>query len=381
MIVFNDNNNFNNLVCDIPSSKPYIHNTEDKIFLTTDNCDIIITSDGTKETDANENQVTQTTDLILIDNRTDNIIKLEDFKKRDDLNNIDDNFHCSSNSLNSENLSSPMQTSTDVFLDSEILSTDVASNDSQSPKNLQNVSAVKETVFNYETNPMKTEKFDKDCFSFPKPTAYVSSDTFSNPKSDQSLLNSGDSCDSSPVHKANRDYKSGKNKCRSKKYFGVKTLQSIFSTHHGYSDVSSTASEFGEDLNMQRNISSECAEIDELRQSDAASLDENASLPKEKPEMSPQFEKNIHSILSDIFVKNFNLPETAPITKTVTQKKSSGHGQNLRVSKALRLCPNDDYLEKLENDRRKEKLLARYVYNANTCTGEGFGDPDFGTPV
>lgn len=290
------------------------------------------------------NDEIQTTDLILIDNRTDNIIKLEDFKKSNDISNIEENLNCSSNSLNSENFSSPMQTSTDVFLDSEMLSTDIASNDSQSPKNVQTSESQEAKNFR---------------FSYGKPSTYICSDTFSNPKSDQSLLNSDESCDSSPVHKLNRDYKK---KHKPKKYFGVKTLQSIFSKRDGYSDVSSTASEVGEDA----------------RPTNAEEVVDNvvALCKNNSAETTPQFEENIHNLLSEMFVKNFQPPES--VKPAGTKKYFSLHGQNLRVGKALRLCPNE---ELADNEQRKEKLLARYVYNANSCNVDGVGDPDFGTPV
>lgn len=302
----------------------------------------------------------QTTDLILIDNRTDNIIKLEDFKKSNDISNIEDNLNCSLNSLNSENFSSPMQTSTDVFLDSEILSTDIASNDSQSPKNVQ--TSDKQDVKNYK----------EFTFNYSKPNTYISSDNLSNPKSDQSLLNSDESCNSSPVHKINRDYKK---KHKPKKYFGVKTLQSIFSKHDGYSDISSTASEIGEELNNKDTKS----QSRKMTETNAEEMVDNvvALCKNSSTETTPQFEENIHNLLSEMFVKNFHPPET--MNRSIgTRKYFSLHGQNLRVGKALRLCPNE---ELTDNEQKKEKLLARYVYNANSCNVDGVGDPDFGTPV
>lgn len=289
-------------------------------------------------------QETQTSDLILIDNRTDNIIKLEDFKKTND---IEDNLNCSTNSLNSENLSSPMQTSTDMFLES----TDVASNDSQSPKIVQN---------DTENGVLEMQKFNEFCFNVSN-----SSDT----KSDKSLLNS--SSDSSPIHRTNRDYK----KRKPKKYFGVKTLQSIFSNRNGgYSDISSTASEEPKAENAMENNGEDTDANNAI-----ALLKNNAVLS----ETSPEFEENIHTFLSDLFVKNFSLPEPMSVANKSagSRRYFSLHGQNLRVGKALRLCPNDELLEKMENEQRKEKLLARYVYNANACGGDGVGDPDFGTPV
>lgn len=294
-----------------------------------------------------------TTDLVLIDNSTNNIIKLENFKKVDVFSNMNDNFNTSTNSLNSENLSSPMQTSTDVYLDSEILSTD-----SQSPKNLQLEAGAIKSNFSYE----EIGKIDD------KPKLYASNESLSNPKSDQSLLNSAESCGSSPLRKPNRDYK--KQRKQKKKYFGVKTLQSIFSKRDGYSDISTTASELGD-------------EKEEPEAKPEPAFKCNAVYA---PETSPQFEENIHNLLSDIFIKSFAANDqpaaNVSISKpTGTKKYFSLHGQNLRVGKALRLCPNEDYSDVLENEQRKEKLLARYVYNANSLNGDGVGDPDFGTPV
>ncbi|RZC33391.1 golgi-associated PDZ and coiled-coil motif-containing protein-like, partial [Asbolus verrucosus] len=338
------------------------------------NCNSNNNANPTTEINRNLNQMdfkVDTTDLVLFDNATNNVIKLEDFKKVDIID--DDNFNCSTNSLNSENFSSPMQTSADVFLDSELLSTDIASNDSQSPKNIQPDTATKPN-FTYQ----EPTNF---CM---KPQIYTSNESLSNPKSDQSLLNSGESYGSSPVHKAsNRDYKKVQRKHK-KKYFGVKTLQSIFNKHDGYSDISSTASELGEDLSV------------ETRDKVYKAIDNNKNENKEKEaayksntiyaDTSPQFEENIHNILSDIFVKNFATSEhnvaAISLNKPIgTKKYFSLHGQNLRVGKALRLCPNEDFTEQVENEQRKEKLLARYVYNANSINADGVGDPDFGTPV
>lgn len=312
------------------------------------------------EPDRNQNEFkVETTDLVLIDNATNNVIKLEDFKKVDIID--DENFNCSTNSLNSENFSSPMQTSADVFLDSELLSTDVASNDSQSPKNIQTESTTKAT-FSYQE--------PKFCS---KPQIYTSNESLSNPKSDQSLLNSAESCGSSPVHKTNnRDYKKVQRKHK-KKYFGVKTLQSIFNKHDGYSDISSTASELGDDESKDNK--------NNIKEKEGA-----FKCNTMYAETSPQFEENIHNILTDIFVKNFGSESSnvasISLTKPIgTKKYFSLHGQNLRVGKALRLCPNEDYTEQVENEQRKEKLLARYVYNANSINADGVGDPDFGTPV
>ncbi|XP_072389062.1 uncharacterized protein [Diabrotica undecimpunctata] len=314
----------------------------------------------TKNITTNNAYSVDTNDLVLIDNVTNNIIKLENFKKVDILATLENTCNTSTNSLNSENLSSPMQTSTDVYLDSEIVSTDLASNDSQSPKNVQEPFKPK---FNYDKNMVNTQQ--KSLVS--KLKNYGSNESLSNPKSDQSLLNSEDSCGSSPVHKLNREYK--KQKKHKKKYFGVKTLQSIFNKHDGYSDISTTASEFGDDPPQP-----------ELKETDIVAANHT-----KYSDISPQFEENIHSLLSDIFVKHFPVVgseqnATLNLNKTVgTKKYFSLHGQNLRVGKALRLCPNEEFTEN-DSEQRKEKLLARYVYNANS-SADGIGDPDFGTPV
>lgn len=306
-----------------------------------------------------------TNDLVLIDNVTNNIIKLENFKKVDVLSTIDNNYNTSTNSLNSENLSSPMQTSTDIYLDSEIVSTDIASNDSQSPKILQTESF--EAKFSYEDSLVSVSKTEENFTSQLK--KYISNDSLSVAKSDQSLLNSEDSCGSSPVHKPGRDYK--KQKKHKKKYFGVKTLQSIFNKHDGYSDISTTASEFGDDPPQPRQ------EIKKL---------EPEPHVQKYSDMSPHFEENIHSLLSDIFVKHFPVmssEQTASLNlnrAVGTKKYFSLHGQNLRVGKALRLCPNEELVDN-DSEQKKEKLLARYVYNSNSLSADGVGDPDFGTPV
>ncbi|XP_060517759.1 Golgi-associated PDZ and coiled-coil motif-containing protein-like [Cylas formicarius] len=289
-----------------------------------------------------------TMDLILLDNSTNNIINLGEFKKVDVLPDIESNFNCSVNSLNS-NMSSPMQTSTDVYLDSEVLSTDVTSNDSQSPKVIQTDAVKTAASFSYD-NCIKNS---------------VSIQSLSNPKSDQSLLNSDDSSSGSPVHKLNKHYK--KQKKVKKKYFGVKTLQSIFN-RQGYSDISTTASEIGDEQSLH------CEE----------NTTEASNNKPTYTDTSPQFEENVHSILSDIFLKS-NI-EPASLTKFSRQIQSSKkyfsmHGHNLRVSKAIRLCPNENLPENDDADQRKDKLLARYVYNANSVNVDGVGDPDFGTPV
>ncbi|KAL1497041.1 hypothetical protein ABEB36_008069 [Hypothenemus hampei] len=310
-----------------------------------------------------------TTELVLLDNATNNIIKLENFKKVDVFATIESNFNCSANSLISENLSSPMQTSTDVYVDSEILSTDIASNDSHSPKNLQN-DLQSSKAFNYDTNVITIENNPRNS------QIYLSNESLANNlKSDQSLLNSDEeSGSSSPIHnKQNRNYK--KQKKVRKKYFGVKTLQSIFNKHDGYSDISTTASELGE----------------ETTQEVGAKL-VNVPAPPQKPhkmekinkvvchETSPQFEEHVHNIISDILTKATPVEPILKPTLAPSKKYFSIHGQNLRVSKALRLCPNDD-LNDDQQEQRKEKLLARYVYNANSLNVDGVGDPDFGTPV
>lgn len=307
-----------------------------------------------------------TNDLILLDNVTNNIIKLEHFKKVDVFSTLDNNCNTSTNSLNSENLSSPMQTSTDVYLDSEILSTtDMASNDSQSPKNLQ-TEAGKQTF-----EKLELQKFNNISS---KPDMYHSNDSLSNPKSDQSLLNSEESCGSSPLHKVNREYK--KQRKHKKRHFGVKTLQSIFHKHDGYSDISTTASEIGDEPSSQ-----------EPKKSETRTEVVPHKSPPAYTETSPQFEENIHNLLSDIFLKSFpqnsdQMSSSISLSRSVgTKKYFSFHGQNLRVGKALRLCPNEDYSDMVESEQRKEKLLARYVYKANTLNADGVGDPDFGTPV
>uniref|UniRef100_A0A6P7HCY9 Uncharacterized protein LOC114349341 n=1 Tax=Diabrotica virgifera virgifera TaxID=50390 RepID=A0A6P7HCY9_DIAVI len=316
----------------------------------------------TKNITTNNAYSVDTNDLVLIDNVTNNIIKLENFKKVDILATLENTCNTSTNSLNSENLSSPMQTSTDVYLDSEIVSTDLASNDSQSPKNVQEPFKPK---FNYDKHNMVNTQPES---LVSKLKIYGSNESLSNPKSDQSLLNSEDSCGSSPVHKLSREYK--KQKKHKKKYFGVKTLQSIFNKHDGYSDISTTASEFGDDPPQL-----------ELKETDIVAPANHSKYS----DISPQFEENIHSLLSDIFVKHFPVVgseqnATLNLNKSVgTKKYFSLHGQNLRVGKALRLCPNEEFTEN-DSEQRKEKLLARYVYNANS-SADGIGDPDFGTPV
>lgn len=338
-----------------------------EVYKPTTTKDIKIADDlncNTNQTEEiNRNEV-DTTDLVLFDNTTNNVIKLEDFKKVDIMD--DENFNCSTNSLNSENFSSPMQTSADVFLDSELLSTDVASNDSQSPKNIQADNTTK-TNFTYQ----------EPKFCLKQSQIYTSNESL--PKSDQSLLNSGESCGSSPVHKSNnRDYKKVQRKHK-KKYFGVKTLQSIFNKHDGYSDISSTASEFGDEFSETNKPNKIVDNTNETKEKEAVLKCSTVY------DTSPQFEENIHNIISEIFVKNFapeNSVSSISLSKPIgTKKYFSLHGQNLRVGKALRLCPNEDYTEQVENEQRKEKLLARYVYNANSINADGVGDPDFGTPV
>ncbi|KAK4880020.1 hypothetical protein RN001_008166 [Aquatica leii] len=309
-----------------------------------------------------------TENLILTDNyalqQNDNQNKI-DLKKLQNC--IEENLNCSTNSLISDNLSSPMQTSTDVFLDSEILSTDAASNDSHSPKNTEKKS---------EISLLEVKRFNEFCLSY-KPTLYASNENVSNVKSDQSLLNSAESCDSSPVHKINRDYKKSTKKYKSKKHFGVKTLQSIFSRRDGYSDISSTASELGDDvvtLQDQKETFNDCSET---------VLSKSATT-----DLTPQFEENLHQFLSETFSKNFSTLDAN--ASSITINKSTGskkyfklNGQNLRIGKALRLCPNDDFSDKTnsDTDQKKDKLLARYVYNSNLLSADGIGDPDFGTPV
>ncbi|XP_017783219.1 PREDICTED: uncharacterized protein LOC108567333 [Nicrophorus vespilloides] len=312
---------------------PEIQKVIDSLQTNFNNSNDILTGNEMHYLDAN-NEINRNTskfsngDLILLDNLNDN------YKK------VDNTLNCSSNSLNSENLSSPMQTSTDMFLDSEVLSTDVASNDSQSPKDI--------TKFTY----IPEAKYEEE---------YASNDTT---KSDQSLLNS--SCDSSPVHKQSRDYKKSK-KYKTKKYFGVKTLQSIFNKHDGYSDISSAASDVPEELPKE-----------EVKEAEGEEEEEPKFKYKTITETSPQFEENIHNFLSDIFMKNFQTPDT-PDANAATSKM--GTKRYLRVGKALRLCPNEETVNISEYEQRREKLLARYVYNSNSLSADGEGNPDFGTPV
>lgn len=327
-----------------------------------------------------------TSELVLLDNATNNIIKLENFKKVDVFSTMESNFNCSANSLISDNLSSSMQTSTDVYVDSEILSTDIASNDSHSPKNLQSTKT--DNAFNYDNNVIEIEKVSDFA---EKPQLYLSHESLSNAKSDHSLLNSDESGSSSPINKTNRNYK--KQKKLRKKYFGVKTLQSIFSKHDGYSDISTTASELGEEVPLSP-LEKPASSLKAISSPSAAAISK-PELPEPErlkmsnmicPDTSPQFEEHVHSIISDILTKSHIDP--GPVLKTSkpslgssTKKYFSLHGQNLRVSKAIRLCPNEDLNEVVDQDQRKEKLLARYVYNANSLNVDGVGDPDFGTPV
>ncbi|KAI4466359.1 golgi-associated pdz and coiled-coil motif-containing [Holotrichia oblita] len=323
---------------------------------------------------------TNTTDLICMDNstlpeinRNETIPPIEDqnFKKLPPI--TDENLNCSSNSLNSENLSSPMQTSTDMFLDSEILSTDVASNDSQSPKNLDKGGKQLKDA----NSLMEMKQFNEFCLNYKKSSLYGSIETFSNTKSDQSLLNS-DSCDSSPIHKTNRDYKKIQRRHKTKKYFGVKTLQSIFSKHGGYSDVSSTASDFGDEFLLNQKPES----IDDepnTQNNNNPETESSSNFHYNLSDTTPQFEENIHHILSEMFRRNFDAQK---IDGNLSSKNLPIR-RSLRVGKALRLCPNEEvkFSAVSESDLKREKLLARYVYNANCLNAEGVGDPDFGTPV
>ncbi|KAF5281258.1 hypothetical protein FQA39_LY05144 [Lamprigera yunnana] len=328
---------------------------------------VINATDNKNPEDTNEINVNICDTLngeILTDNyvnqQNNNIDKI-DLKKHRNCN--EENLNCSTNSLVSDNLSSPMQTSTDVFLDSEHLSTDAASNDSHSPKSTEKKS---------EISLLEMKRFNEFCLSH-QSNLYTSNENMSNIKSDQSLLNTDESCDSSPLHKINCDYKKTTKKYKSKKHFGVKTLQSIFSRYDGYSDISSTASELGEENINDKKENDECSEIAPFTN---------------KPEISSQFEENIHQFLSETFSKNFsNLDSNV---SSITINKSTGtkkffklNGQNLRIGKALRLCPNDDFSDKgsSDTDQKKDKLLARYVYNSNLLSVDGIGDPDFGTPV
>lgn len=341
----------------------------------------------------------------------------------------EENFNCSTNSLVSENLSSPMQTSTDNMIDSEL-----ASNDSQSPRTLQrinnNTNKQSKKQLNYGHSLLEIKKFNEFCSGIEKSRMYSSNESLSNPKSDQSLLNSDESCDSSPVHKFNKDYVMRKTtkKHKSKKNFGVKTLQAIFGNKNdGYSDISSTNSDCGDEYYLERTqkhsiskpIKTDLESIelkrvlnptekptesqeskDELehieKQEDELTntLNEELSRLLSKPiftEISPQFEKNIHTFLSETFDKKSrqNNKEAALPNFAVSNKKYFMlHGQSLRVGKALRLCPNEEALNKQSEPSaadhklsQRDKLLARYVYNSHSINVDGVGDPDFGTPV
>lgn len=339
------------------------------------------------------------------------------------VKNNEENFNCSTNSLVSENLSSPMQTSTDNMIDSEL-----ASNDSQSPKSIQNINTNEpnqQLNFNYGHSLLEIKKFNEFCSSYDKPRLYSSNETFSNPKSDQSLLNSAESCDSSPVHKVSKDYipRKTSKKLKSKKTFGVKTLQAIFGNKNdGYSDISSTNSDFGDDCFLdnkpplvQQKLEHRKPDIEkpgqkvqrEVQKYDMRQIKQqedltnnvlNAELSRllAKPiltEISPQFEKNIHTFLHDTFDKKPRQPEVAvpsfAVSNISNKKYFMLHGQNLRVGKALRLCPNEEVVGKSgdcpltmeQKLTQREKLLARYVYNTNAVNVDGVGDPDFGTPV
>ncbi|XP_044752546.1 metabotropic glutamate receptor-like protein P [Coccinella septempunctata] len=286
----------------------------------------------------NKDDISVISDILLADNSKD-LIRFEDVKATDQIND-NENFNSSLNSLTSENFSSPMQTSTDMILDSEVLSTDIASNDSQSPKNKQ-PDIPKNKNFSYIANFAHLNE---------------STESLCNPKSDQSLLNSDESCDSSPLHKNKRGYR--KQRKHKKKYFGVKTLQSIFNKHDGYSDVSTTASDYEEE--KDKTAVPEIQKDKEKSEEEA----ENSTIYKCKAiytDTSPQFEENVHNILSDIFIKNFPNTHVETVVPNVqkpigSKKYFSLHGQNLRVGKALRLCPNENI--DLGNDQRKEKLLA-----------------------
>ena len=268
-----------------------------------------------------------------------------------------------------------------MFLDSEVLSTDVASNDSQSPKNADKTINGKPESSSYDSSLLEVKKFNEFCLIHEKAKQYGSNDTFSNTKSDQSLLNSSETSDSSPVHKLYNRYKKVQRKNKPKKYFGVKTLQSIFSKHGGYSDISSTASDFGDDGLSRTDNSIALEEFNDKNKTtkDIEDDQRNANEYDGVQETTPQFEENIHRLLSEMFLRNFDnqKSETSASMKSVNTKKC------LRVGKALRLCPNEETSQVChgDGDQRRERLLARYVYNANCLNSDGVGDPDFGTPV
>lgn len=421
-------------------------------LLKTDNCDSptkkLITDLGTRLFETILEPILNPVDTTFLDNcnnefgfdkNTNNFVENNSNHMSIELDNRntglkkEDNFNCSTNSLTSENLSSPMQTSTDNMIDSEL-----ASNDSHSPKSMQNLNSNTKIItagqghqsmnYNYGHNLLEIKKFNEFCSSYDKPKLYSSNETFSNPKSDQSLLNSAESCDSSPIHKVTKEYIPRKQpkKLKSKKTFGVKTLQAIFNKNDGYSDISSTNSDFGDEsyslndnkieshiltsqpvakndkpLVLQKQLS--CPQNLEIvkKADDTSLLSTNAELANflSKPiltEISPQFEKNIHTFLSETFEKksrSSNPEVTLPnfsVSNIGNKKYFMFNGQNVRVGKALRLCPNEDLVDKnftgenLSAEQKiaqREKLLARYVYNTNSVHVDGIGDPDFGTPV
>ncbi|XP_025829519.1 probable serine/threonine-protein kinase DDB_G0282963 isoform X1 [Agrilus planipennis] len=302
-------------------------------------------------------------------------------QKTTSVDNKEENLNCSTNSLVSENLSSPMQTSADIFLDSEILSTDVASNDSHSPKNIQNIDKVDQ--HDDETDKfgklIEIKRFNEFCLEAKRSNVcnYEEED-LSNPRSDQSLLNSAsESCDSSPLHKTSLDYKK---KAKNKKYFGMKTLQNIFARHNGYSDISSTASEMGDD---NKEIAyDDGAKITKQEENYSEIQHENiVDSTKQKiistaDDITAQFEENIHAFLSETFSKSKLFLDQATNGMKIYPRQQS---HSMRIGKALRLT-NDDQTEIIISENNKDKYT-RYVSGSNTTNIEGIGDPSFGTPV
>lgn len=116
---YDSENKIDNLICDnttinISNIEPTTPNHNEHIIFTDTRTESVDNRNKTimsvlnikreEEINKNDEYEVQTSDLILIDNRTDNIIKLENFKKTNEMDNIEDNFNCSTNSLNSENL-------------------------------------------------------------------------------------------------------------------------------------------------------------------------------------------------------------------------------------------------------------------------------------
>lgn len=374
-----------------------------------------------------------TTNLTINDNN-DNAIT----KQRNETNLID--LIDSNDSLNSVNYSSPMQTSCDP-IDSELISNDLTSSndsevskiDSEMSKNDFKTSEIdgKSTENNFKQNILSIETENDGI--------YAPTDTFFQDISDDDDVSNDEDDDFFANRSLNKrttnNKKRKKNKQKMCKFLGVKTLQNIFSKYDGYSDLSSSSDFCEQADNFCDETDDFCEEADEsetlllsntkqktstsaiarpmasvseksefklINTNDSTSIlgtdeivPEEAEAEPEKPEMetSQQFEQNIHTILTEMFTKNFPpnfeiLRNNQTSSHCYQQNKQSLNNVNnnntkkqLRIGKALRLCPNEATTNLTENER-KEKLLARYVYNANSIsTLDGVGDPDFGTPV